>query len=389
MSTHKLTDKLLSATSVEVWDSLVKGLHLRVGSSSKTFFVRYRVSRRQPRYKLGAYPVLSLADARRDAKKVLRDVAQGRDPQAERRAQRTAETFRELSTEYLEKHAKPKKRSWREDERALNKDLLPLWGSRTATQISRRDVILLLDRIVERGAPVQANRTLALVSKIFNFGIGRGIVEANPAHRVERPAKETPRQRTLKNEEIVSLWAALQDFDPVVAASYRLRLLTAQRGQEVRSMRWQDIDGDWWTIPATVSKNGLEHRVPLSRMALEALEELKPITGDSDWVLESPRLPGRHIGGLPTANQRLRETSGVDFTPHDLRRTAATRIVGGGHADRTVVKKILNHVDTGVTAVYDLHSYGPEKRRALDWWDRELARILGIDRSAANVLRMA
>jgi len=103
-------------------------------------------------------------------------------------------TFGELATEYLERHAKLKKRSWREDERILRVDLLPRWRKRSAAEIDRRDVAEILDGIMDRGSPIMANRTKALVSKIFNFGIARGLVDHNPSLGVPQPA--LPRERS-------------------------------------------------------------------------------------------------------------------------------------------------------------------------------------------------
>lgn len=112
---------------------------------------------------------------------------------------------------------------------------------------------------------------------------------------MKAPAKEKSRDRVLKEAEIHALWQALDEEDPLVAGTFKLRLLTAQRGIEVLSMRWSDIDGEWWTIPAEVSKNGLQHRVPLSPQVLVVLEQLRPLTRDSGWVFDSPK------GGSSTA----------------------------------------------------------------------------------------
>ena len=151
---------------------------------------------------------------------------------------------------------------------------------------------------------MSANRTLALISKIFNFGIDQEIVEINPAQRVKPPAKERSRNRVLKEDEIRALWRVLDQEDPVVAGTFKLRLLTAQRGIEVFSMRWSDIDDEWWTIPAEVSKNGLPHRVPLSPQVLALLEQLKPHTVDSEWVFESPKKPGSPLTAVRKATLR-------------------------------------------------------------------------------------
>jgi integrase len=116
----------------------------------------------------------------------------------------------------------------------------------------------------------------------------------------------------------------LDGFDLIVAASFRLRLLTAQRDGEVRHMRWSKIDGDWWTIPGGKTKNDRQHRVYLSELTREVLSALKPLCR-GDWLLPSPRIDGKPVGTLAKANGRLRKAAKLDdFKPHDLRRTAAT-----------------------------------------------------------------
>jgi integrase len=176
---------------------------------------------------LGAYPTLSLADARRLARAALRDAAHGADPAGEKQAQRRAESFGELAELYLEKHAKVLKRSWREDERTINRELLPRWKNWNAIEIKRKHVIAMLDEIAGRGSGTMANRTRALASKIFNFGIQRGVVEYNPVHNVTIPGEERRRDRVLTEEEIRRVWGALDHERLPIAATLKLALLTA------------------------------------------------------------------------------------------------------------------------------------------------------------------
>jgi integrase len=375
-----LTHRALRSLSTDrlqedFWDDLLPGFGVRITNRGrKTFVLRYRANGRKRRISIGTHPPWSLKDARDEAKEILGKAAKGEDLQAARKRERAAETFGELAEEYLERHAKRRKKSWREDQRKLEKDLLPAWRNRKAKDITRREVIRLVEGIVDRGSPVSANRTLALISKIFNFGIDMEIVDINPAQRVRPPAKESSRDVVLKEDEIRALWQALEEEDPIVAGTFKLRLLTAQRGIEVFSMRWSDIDGEWWTIPAEVSKNGLQHRVPLSPQALAVLELLRPLSGDSEWVFDSPKKPGTHIVAIRKAAVRIAERARVEFTAHDLRRTAATHMASMG-VSRLTISKILNHVERGITAIYDRASYDAEKERALLRWGEKVARI--------------
>ena len=246
-----------------------------------------------------------------------------------------------------------------------------------AKDVTRSQIRELVDAIAERGAPIGANRTLALVRKVFNFGLDQEFegLEGNPCLRITPPGVEQRRDRVLTSDEITHVWAALDLEDISIAAVFRLRLLTAQRGGEVLAMRWDDVDiGErWWTIPAGRSKNKLPHRVPLSRRVVDILRGL-PQTA-SRWVFPSPRSSDQPIRYMAKAMARVRARSDVDFVGHDLRRTAASLMASAG-VNRVVIGKILNHAEPGVTAVYDRHSYDAEKRAALEAWGRRVAQIV-------------
>ncbi len=156
---------------IEYFDQTQSGLGLRVGKAKLSWFVFYRIEgdRKLRRYTLGKYPTMSLKKARRKARDKITEAGKGRDPGEEKQILKEAPTFGGLADEYLEKHGS-KKRSYYEDNRITEKDLKPAWKSRKAHDIKRRDVIRLLDKIVDRGAPIQANRTLALIRKIYNLG---------------------------------------------------------------------------------------------------------------------------------------------------------------------------------------------------------------------------
>lgn len=369
------------AGRVDYFDQRTTGLGLRLSpSGGRTWFVMYRVKGdpTKRRLTLDGYPALTLADARQRAQEVLLAASRGQDPAAQKQELKSATTFAGLAAEYLEKHARRKKRSWEEDARVIDRELLPKWRRRKVHDIRRKDVLELLDAIVDRGSPIQANRTLALVRKIFNWGIGRGIVEHNPCLQIEAPSRENQRQRVLTEDELRAAWKAFDAIGPIMGSMFKLRLLTAQRGGEVETMRWQDIDliTRSWTIPAEAAKNGLAHFVPLSDPAVDLLRGLRTLDSESEWVFPSPKRRGHHIENVQKAAGRVREESGIaDLVLHDLRRTAATYMTAIG-ISRLVVAKILNHVEQGVTQVYDRHSYDLEKREALDAWSVRLAEII-------------
>jgi integrase len=400
----RFTDKSIAALRprsdrFEVWEG--GGFGIRVSPRGvKSWVLVYHFAGRPRRMTLGTYPAMGLADARiklADARKLL---VEGIDPGERevdrRKADRTAETVTELTAAYLEKWARPNKRSAAEDERILRKDVLPAWGRRKAKDIVRRDVIALLDAIVDRGSPIAANRTLAVIRRMFSWALSRDIVSANPCSAVRAPGKETRRDRVLSTAEIAALWRALDGpelgMSTAIRLALKLQLVTAQRKGEVIGAEWGELDLDEriWIIPAKRAKNGLPHRVPLSSLALAVLDEIRATNGDgqTSWLFASPRRAGPITGpAVDHAMRNHRDALGTgDATPHDLRRTAASHMTAIG-ISRLVVSKILNHAEPGVTAVYDRHSYDAEKRAALAAWDARLEEIIGARAERSNVVR--
>jgi integrase len=420
----------------DVPDGRVPGLYLSVlPSGRKQWTLRYRTQGKQRRLVLGEYgdaPKLTLSKAREAAEKQRPQIREGGDPVQTRalaKAKR-ADTVEALAADYLAKHARKRKRTAAEDDRILTRDVLPHWRDRSVQAITRRDVRDVLARIVDRGAPIAANRTLEIIRKMFNFGISHDWLEHNPAARIEKPGVEHTRDRVLTDDEIRRLWAVLDrvpntaqkqapgrrrakadahgrpfcPISPALAAVTKLRLVTAQRGGEVVRMRWADVDlpGRWWTIPAEHAKNGLAHRVPLTSRAIAIIEArqpdadqrvgyvfadtrtrppVKPATkadADAGVPVQRMKKAGAALARALTADLRatgVPDAPAVNIRSHDLRRTAATRMASAG-VSRLVIGKVLNHVEPGVTAIYDRHGYDREKVDALATWARELDRIL-------------
>lgn len=329
-----------------------------------------------------------------EATKLLeRGIDPGQREVQEKKAERTAETVAELAEAYLDKWARPRKRSAAEDERILRKDVFPAWGRRKAKDIARRDVIALLDKIVDRGSPISANRTLAVIRRMFGWALSRDLVPASPCAAVKAPAKESRRDRVLTTEEIARLWRALDEPEMPISLPIRLalklQLVTAQRKGEVINAAWSESElaEGVWTIPAEKAKNGMPHRVPLSPLARAVLDAIPE--PHSQWLFPSPR-GGGPIGGqsVDHAMHRNPEALGIgNITPHDLRRSAASHMTSV-EISRLVVSKILNHAEPGITAVYDRHSYDREKRAALDAWGARLEEIISNRAKCSNVMRM-
>lgn len=395
----KFTDRYVlhlkpKAARYDVWNGA--GLGVRVSPKGRRSWVMVYRFQGKPRYAtLGTYPELSVAQAHEAHRKALAELEQGIDPGAkvvqERQEERHAPTVAALAAEYLEKWVKPRNRAAPEVERILNKEVLPKWGTRKAREITRRDVIALLDSIVERG-PIMANQTLAVIRKMFNFAVDRAILESSPCLRVKAPGLLSQRERVLSDEEIKALWTGLAKaaMAPGTRLALKLQLATAQRKGEVALLRWEQVDWNaaTWTIPGETAKNGKAHCVPLSALALDLLKQAKELAAGSVWVFPGPRGNGTAPIGATTADHAMRKALPVlglaDVTPHDLRRTAASHMTALG-IPRLVVAKILNHTDRSVTAIYDRHSYDPEKRDALEQWARKLRALVATD---GNVIQI-
>ena len=391
LTVKKLDSLKPEAERLDYWDDSLAGFGVRVTpKGEKTFCVMYRLGGKQRRMTLGEYPVLKVADARDRAKDALELVRRGVDPVEEQRRREEAEvasriegfTFEALAKQFLEEHVK-KLRSEYEVKRSLEEYLVPAFGKEKARELKRATIRDFLDKMA-RTRPVMANRCLAYVRKMYNWGLSKDLVEYNPCAGIPRPGKEQERDRVLSEDEIRAIWKSLDKEKLIMAATFRLRLLTAQRGAEIHSMRWQDIDGEWWTIPAEFAKNGLSHRVPLSPQAMRVLEQVRKITEEQDkkadrkrsqWVFPNPIRRDDHIYECQKLAQRVRKESKVDYRAHDFRRTAASMMAAMG-IPRLVVSKILNHVEPGVTKVYDRYSYDKEKQEALNAWGARLSRIV-------------
>ena len=404
-----LTDRTIRALKphttgqYERYDDVVPGLGLRVNNNSKSWVLFYRdripdgsggvtSGKRRRRWTLGTYPALSLAAARKMAQRALSELTtKGIDPALGKREARNAQSFGELAADYIERHAKTQKKSWQEDQRKLDVDVLPYWRSRLVKTLTRKDVHDLLDRVIDRGAPVAANRVLALVSAVFVYGIDKGWLDGNPATRIKKQP-EHARERVLTDAELTSLWVVLETMAtsppvaetpiaPMVARGLQLMLRTGQRAGEVFTMQWQDVDqaSEWWTIPGTKAKNGQTHRVPLTAAARALLATVRPGDAqDADWIFA-----GQHGGSVAArakkaiASLRAAGAIPLGYNRHDFRRTVTTGMASLGIAHSTLAH-VLNQQEGGprATAVYNRHTYDTEKRTALETWSRHLDALL-------------
>jgi len=371
---------------IEYVDQKLPGFVLRVtANGARSWVVAYWKNGQGRRYTIAPVHLLDLDAAREQARELLHAIRKGADPMADRQAQRATqqrvedETFGALFALYSEK-ARMKHRTWKNDE-SLGRNFEP-WSNRPARTITSLDVEAAVEKIVSRGAAIQANRARGLASRIFSFALKspslrlRFGLTANPAAGTPMPAAERSRDRVLTVEEVRQVSQALDAERTDVTVGFKLLLLTAQRGGEVCAMRREDVDLEtaWWTIPAERSKNCLAHRVPLSAPAVALIRD-RLENHTSPYVFPGESGPRSHGATIRRPMAQLRTTTGIEFRSHDVRRTVASFLASMG-TPRLVIGRILNHTEPGVTKVYDRHSYDPEKRQALEVWARRLHAIV-------------
>ena len=356
-------------------------------SGSRYFIYRTLVNGKDRQITLGKYPALSLSEARIKAAEYGEQRADGVDPAATPAFALEQMTIQGLAQEFMERWSKPRKKSWRADERILNRDVLPRLGGVLLTDFKRAHLRSILEEKVREGVPMSANMILSIVRKMLNWAVDNDYLQANPLTGMTQPHTPVSKDRVLSDSEIKTFWTVYADPDarerlPLsTAMALRMILVTAQRPGEVSGMRWGEVEGDWWNLPADRAKNGLAHRVPLSKVALGILGRMSEIRC-SDHVFPSTRYPGirgsaMNPNTLSAAVSRQMEFTPMPwFTPHDLRRTAASHMASIG-IPPLVISRILNHKEGGITRIYNRYSYDQEKREAVERWGEQLEKMAG------------
>jgi integrase len=387
----KLTAKAVEAIKPagarkEIPDALLPGLYLVVQpSGAKSWAVRYRRGGRPRKLTLGPHPALDLKAARELGAKALRSVAEGRDPASEKQARPVhPDSIEDVVARFIEKHIRRNYRPKpaKEAERLLRVHVLRAWRGRTIGDITRRDVREMLDRIVEAGAPVAANRVHSITRKLFGWSVEHEIIAASPMAGLRAPAVEKSRDRVLTDDELCRVWnAAGQIGDPIYGAVVRVLILTGQRRGEVAGMEQAELDleGRLWSLPKERTKNARAHDVPLSPQAIAVINKI-PRTSERFVFSFNDKAP---INGFGWPKERLDALCGFsDWTLHDIRRTVTSGMARLG-ISLPVIEKVLNHASgsfAGIVGIYQRHDFAGEKAAALTLWGEHVAAIVADKR---------
>ena len=365
------------------WDTEITGLGVRVyPSGKKSFVLSYRskgASRRKHLMVLGAFGALTLKQARDRAKEALADIIRGADPVTDRKRAGLASRFAEVLGAYIERHAKPHKKTWEEDARRLSLHVPKHWLSHTPAEITREQVRKLHTGIGAH-TPYEANRVLALLRVVFRFAKSEGFLPENainPADEI-KPFREKSRSRFATEEEIQSLVRAI-DGEPniYIRALVLLYLQTAARKAELLERRWEDVQFQSARLRLPDSKFGQEQFIPLSKAAIEILEGLPRLEGNAH-VFPGERA-GRHLVNVSKAWRRLMNRAGLeDLRLHDIRRTVGSWMTQAG-TDLNAIKDALRHRNIGTTLIY-ARVRDEMARDTLDKHSERLAGVIGSTR---------
>jgi len=428
-----------------VLDAKAPGLQLRVTANGiKTFcvFRRVRGGGSPERVTLGRYPTISIEQARRRAFEITAAMENGSNPAEVLREQKGELTFDDLFKDYIDRHAKPHKRTWKDDEQRYKQYLDKPLGGKKLSAINRQAIALLHANITKAGHPGVANRILALVSSIFGRGVEWGFVENNPARGIRRNPEKS-RDRFLQADELPRFFSALtEESNPTVRDYFLLSLLTGARRSNVLAMRWADVSLDEaiWRIPDT--KNGTPQNVPLLPEAIEILnardaENKRDNKKRSAYVfssygasghLKEPKMGWQRIFDRDELRQltQLIQEAGGKFEPkmgddgnvvetlntslnrartlaaklkidatnaripnlriHDLRRTLGSWQAKTG-ASLAIIGKSLNHKNLATTAIYARLDLDPV-RESMERATSAMLTVAGLKKPAKDGLTL-
>ena len=376
----KITKRFVEAITphpgriLQHWDSELKGFGVLVlPSGRRTYFIQYRnLNRIRKHLKIGIHGQLTTEEARVLAKKYLGGVAHGEDPASKKKENRDLPLIKDLAQDYLDRYATPRKRerSIEEDKKLLRNVILPSIGNQQVKHVSRRAIESIHLQLGK--TPYQANRVLALLSKMFSLAIAWKWRDDNPVRGMER-YQEEKRDRWLNKEELGRFWKTLECY-PHHCASFALKilLLTGARKGEVLQATWDQFDlaKGVWTKPAHLTKQKKREYLPLSPQTLDILYSLKKINKN----LFPDSNGERSMRDIKSFWEKIiKEANLENVRIHDLRHTHASHLVSSG-LSLSIVGKLLGHTQASTTQRY-AHLADEPLRQAVELFGSKIEKL--------------
>lgn len=310
--------------------------------------------------------------ARDKARQLIGEISQGSDPLAKKKDLREKATFHNLIQDYLEGHAAKKRpKSILEDKKLINGILEPAFGVKKVDAITRKDVEQLHMKMAK--TPYQANRAIALLSKMFSLSMAWGWRVDNPAQGIER-YQEEKRDRWLQAEELARFWSVLeQNPQNITALLLKFLLLTGARKGEAMGATWDqfDLKQGVWTKPSHMTKQKKKEHLPLSNDALDILKCLKKLRKPNNSYVFPGKINGEPLKEIKTFWKKVLQDANIeDLRPHDLRHTHASHLVSSGMS-LSIVGKLLGHTQASTTQRY-AHLADEPLRQAAELFSRKL-----------------
>lgn len=376
-----------------------KGLYLLVtAGGSKLWRIKYRVNGKEKKLSLGAYPEVSLKDARAARDQARKETQAGRDPSATKREARTVNriaagnTFGGIAEEYIAKLiAEGKAEVTIGKTRWLLSKLSPALGTRPISEITPAELLTVLRKSEKVGQRETARRLRSFASRVFRYAVATARASADPAQPLTGALVAPRTKHHAAITDPVQFGVLLRSIDdysgqPVTKLALRFSALVYQRPGEVRQAEWAEIDLDHavWTIPASRMKQRQPHRVPLSRQAIAILREAEALSGEGRYVF--PKLGSLLKPMCENAiNGALRRMGyGAEtMTAHGFRSTASSLLNESGKWNPDAIERSLAHADANqVRAAYHRSTYWPERVEMAQWWSD----YLDILRSGAEII---
>ena len=365
------------------------GLGIRVmPSGSKSWIFRYTLHGKRQKMTLGKYPAISLKQARDLLLKAQELKEQGINPIEHQKQEKSREiyTVEKLFTDWYNAYIVKNRKRPLDVKKQIDADIIPLLGHKALETLQTIDITRSLDVIVNRGAPILANRILSSLKQAFNYAVSRGNIQQNPAASIRAKdigGTERPSERFLTLDEIRTIWQFLDSNQCQMSlqtkSAIKIVILTGVRTAEIRLAQWSHIDfsNSIWTIPPEHNKGKVTVKIHLSQLAKAVLQELKAISYSSFVLPGLIKNKPLDENALPRAIRRIQGRISIpEWTAHDLRRTFATQLGEALDVDPVVIEKCLGHKMPRIMATYNKNEMLPQRKEALERWAECIEHLL-------------